>query len=1086
MLKLLLGTDWTVNTARIYELIASDVKNKLSGRILIVPETISHDAERSLCEYAGDTANRFAEVLSFSRLSARLQEINACGALDCMDNGGRVVVMASAAVQLHSKLKAYASVETRPEFLIDLIDAMDEFKRCCIKAEDLMAASRQSEGSLAQKLEELSLLLEAYDGICRQGSRDPRDQLTWLLEQLEESNFAQDHVFYFNGFTDFTGQQMAIIRHLIENSATVVISLNCDRPGSSHTAFEKTGETASLLLKIAAESGVTVEMETLDNNADALHQARCSLFQGSLKVDPGLQNCIRLYQTDSVTAECEAAASVVMEYVRKGARYRDIRLACTDMNSYANALRMSFSRRGIPLYIAGTEDILDMPIINTVLSALEASTNGFEQKAVMRYLRSYLSPLEMEECDRLENYAFLWNIHSDRWKKEWTNHPDGLGKKMDEAAICELIELNQLRSKALAPLIRLEEAFRSAVKISDQTIAVLRFLEDIQLAARLESMAERAGEEGLNANIQVFSQLWEILVSALEQLYEVLGHSAWDPENFTKLLKLLLSQYDVGTIPPVLDSVMAGAVTAIRGHQQKHLIVLGAVEGAFPRYGGSTGVLTEQERTALRHMGVPLTGGAMDSLQSELSDIFNVFCGARESITVSYPGGQPSYLFRRLLDMVGDVQPVDGTLGPAEFNSMDASAYLVRMGSRDNAAKLKMEKGYEELLSAANHDLGNISECGIHGLYGNTLYLSASKIDKVADCRLSYFLKYGLRAKERKEAVVDPAEFGTYVHDVLEKTAREVKARGGFHQVALQDTLQIANAAAQAYAEENFSQIDSERLSYLFHRNAQELEMIVTELWDELQECEFDPVAFELKFGADGQMDCIRFSGEKMQAQLEGFVDRVDVWNSGAQNYFRVVDYKTGKKSFDYCDVFNGLGLQMLLYMFALENNGESLLGKRPVPAGVQYFPARIPVISTNGVMNDDEVKAERLKKLKRKGLLLMDDDVLRAMEPYDKPVRMSYSRKKDGTLSGDLADRGQMKLLKSYVFMLLSRFVDDIASGCVSPNPYTRGSEHNACRFCPYGAVCHPAYVEDRRNYKTMSSQWFWEAVGKELEEHG
>ena len=25
--------------------------------------------------------------------------------------------------------------------------------------------------------------------------------------------------------------------------------------------------------------------------------------------------------------------------------------------------------------------------------------------------------------------------------------------------------------------------------------------------------------------------------------------------------------------------------------------------------------------------------------------------------------------------------------------------------------------------------------------------------------------------------------------------------------------------------------------------------------------------------------------------------------------YFRVVDYKTGKKSFDYCDVFNGVGL---------------------------------------------------------------------------------------------------------------------------------------------------------------------------------
>lgn len=1084
MLKLLLGTDWTLNTSRIFQLLASDVKNKEPGRILIVPESISHDAERSLCEYAGDTANRFAEVLSFSRLPKRLQEMSGC--MDCMDNGGRVVAMASAAVQLHSKLKAYASVETRPEFLIDLIDAVDEFKRCCISPADLLAASKMAEGSLAQKLEELSLLLDAYDGICRQGRRDPRDMLTLFLEQLEDSTFAQEHVFYLNGFTDFTGQQMAIVKHLLQMSDMVIVSLNCDKPGTDEPAFEKAGDTAVQLIKFASSAGIPVDIEHIDVKADSLHRVCNSLFHGPIKEDSSLSANIRVYQTVSVASECAAAASLIMDRVRSGERYRDIRLACADMPAYANALRMTFARRGIPLYIAGTEDVLDMPIINTVLAALEAATCGFEQKTVIRYLRSYLSPLEMEDCDRLENYAVLWNIRGDRWKKEWTYHPDGLGKKMDESADRSLNALNQLRKKAMLPLIRLEEAFSKAVKVSEQTVALHRFLEDIQLATRLERMSAAAGEDGLNANIQVYSQLWEILIGALEQLYEVLGHSTWDAENFTKLLKLLLSQYDVGTIPPVLDSVMAGPITAIRGHREKHLIVLGALEGILPRYGTSGGVLTEQERNTLRQMGVPLTGGAMDSLQSELSDIYSVFCGARESITVSCPSGQPSYLYKRLLDMVGSAQPVDITLGSAEYNRMDAGAFIARKGTAKDAAYLHIEENFKKLHSAGSHTMGAVSEQGIHALYGDNLYLSASRIDKVADCRLAYFLKYGLRAKERKEAVLDPAEFGTYVHDVLEKTAREVKERGGFHQISLQETLQIANEAAQAYADVHFSQIDSDRINYLFQRNAKELEMIVTELWDELQECEFEPVAFELKFGDQGLMDSIHLSGNKMQADLEGYVDRVDTWKHGSQNYFRVVDYKTGKKSFDYCDVFNGLGLQMLLYMFVLENNGEVLLGDRPVSAGVQYFPARIPVISTDGVMSEAEVKEERIKKLKRKGLLLMDDAVLRAMEPHDKPVRMSYSRRKDGTLSGDLADRDQMKLLKSYVFMLLGRFVDDIASGCVDPNPYTRGSDHNACRFCPYGAVCHPEYVEGRRNYKAMSAQWFWEAVGKEMKEHG
>ena len=61
-------------------------------------------------------------------------------------------------------------------------------------------------------------------------------------------------------------------------------------------------------------------------------------------------------------------------------------------------------------------------------------------------------------------------------------------------------------------------------------------------------------------------------------------------------------------------------------------------------------------------------------------------------------------------------------------------------------------------------------------------------------------------------------------------------------------------------------------------------------------------------------------------------------------------------------------------------------------------------------------------------------------------------------------------------------KMVDDIASGNITPNPYTRGSSHNACRFCPYGSVCHAPTVEERRNYKMMSAQRFWEEVEKEM----
>ena len=166
MLELILGEDWTANSQFIFSRIADDVTNRLEGRILLVPELISHDTERRLCIAAGDTASRYAEVLTFTRLVRRVADDSGCAIPECLDNGGRVVAMAAAARQLHSKLKVYAALETKPEFLTQILDAVDEFKRCCITAADLQYASRMTEGVLAQKLEELSLLLEAYVPTC--------------------------------------------------------------------------------------------------------------------------------------------------------------------------------------------------------------------------------------------------------------------------------------------------------------------------------------------------------------------------------------------------------------------------------------------------------------------------------------------------------------------------------------------------------------------------------------------------------------------------------------------------------------------------------------------------------------------------------------------------------------------------------------------------------------------------------------------------------------------------------------------------------------------------------------------------------
>ena len=1083
MLKLLLGTDWKENRNVILRAIAEDVKTGKGGRILMVPELISHDTERRLCEVAGDTACRFAEVLSFTRLASRVADAAGHGAPKCMDDGGRVVAMAAAVQQAQSRLKAYASVGTRPEFFAGLVEAVDEFKRCCISPDMLMEASMNTEGSLAQKLEELSLIFESYNSVCAHGKLDPRDQMTWLLGELEDSDYADDKVIYVDGFPDFTRQHLDIIEHLIRHSPCVTISINTDEIRSASMAFEKAGETAGILLEIAKKHGVAVEIAYAPAGSNPLTPVYSCLFQGKLGT-----RCeqLFLYTAESVYRECVEVAERILEKVYGGARYRDISVVCADMPTYRNTLQMVFERCGIPTYLSGTEEILEKSVIATVLAAIDTAISDFDQKEVLRYLKASLSPLSLELCDEIESYVVLWGISGKRWLEEWTYHPDGLGFEPSEESQDTLLRLNQARVTALEPLVALRKGLLHSTKLSEQARALYEFFESIQLPQHMMEVAKQMDENADNRNAQILNQLWDILIGAMEQMYETLGETAWSADSFSRLFKLLLSQYSVGTIPHVLDAVMVGPVSAMRCQECEHLFVVGATEGALPGYSGSTGVLTDQERTRLRTMGVPLSGGSVEGLQNEFAEIYGVFCGANQTITVSCPAGQPSFVYQRLLQISSDNESTSCGLGAALTNKTEAAAYLKQVDGMKEAKLLGLVDEYRILQEKCTHDLGNVKEANIQKLYGGKLRLSASQVDRHADCRLSYFLRYGLRAKEWKSVSVDPAEFGTYVHAVLEKTAVEVMKRGGFGEVSLEDTLYIARGYSDEYVKGRFSELDTERLTYLFQRNSSELAMIVEELWKELNNSLFVPQFFELEFGDAGMLPAISIPGRAMDAQLRGFVDRVDVWNDGNDAYVRVVDYKTGAKDFDYCDVFNGLGLQMLLYLFALENSDKLLVGKKMHSAGVQYFPARAPMISADGLLDDEAATVARSKEWKRKGLLLKDEAVLQAMEPGEKPIRLPYTRKKDGTISGDLASAEDLADLKEHVFKLLGDLVDEIVSGCVSPNPYTRGESHNACRYCPYGTVCHVADVEGRRNYKKMSADEFWDGVRKEMSNRG
>ena len=262
---------------------------------------------------------------------------------------------------------------------------------------------------------------------------------------------------------------------------------------------------------------------------------------------------------------------------------------------------------------------------------------------------------------------------------------------------------------------------------------------------------------------------------------------------------------------------------------------------------------------------------------------------------------------------------------------------------------------------------------------------------------------------------------------------------------------------------------------------------VVRDLGEELRVSRFEPAACELEFGQHGAMPPVRVEGKTTACSVSGFVDRVDLYHCGDTAYVRVVDYKTGRKDFDYTDIFIGEGMQMLIYLFALTQNGEKAFHERLQPAGVLYLPARQDVISNSSRPTEDEAQKQHQRARVRKGLITDNDVVIDAMEAFENNPQFLPFTVKNDQRSGDLANGRQMKLLQKHVFETLARLADEIGSGVISPNPVIRGVGNSACTYCEYADVCQKDMaLHQQRHLKKISNREFFDSLERKETGHG
>lgn len=1083
MLRLWLGTDRKANSARLLQEIAQKAAQGIGGQFLIVPEQFSHMTERALCSAGGDSISRYAEVLGFSRLAARVFAVEGGSAEEQIDAGGKLLLMSLAVEQVRSRLKIYGACADKPDFLLQLLDTFDEFRSFCVTPAALRKASETLTGVLAQKLEEFALLMESYQAVCANAGRNAETCLNRLLEALELGDFAQGKHFYFDGFTDFNGVQLEIIAQMLHSGAEVTVSLTADGLHGTRQQFEVARDTAAALLRLWPEQ--QVEQIPAGTEEAALPFLRRHLFTGGEPAFSGDTAQVRWFSAADAEQQCRAVAGEVLRLVQEGARWRQIAVACCE-ERLLPVLNAVFAQAEIPVYDTGDRDILREPVVHMLLTALEAASGSMQSEEVLAWLKSGFAPLTQEECDRLENYALLWRINGRRWEQPWTMNPYGFRKERDAEAECVLEDMNAARQRAIAPLSALRRGLKQATNTGEMILCLSHFMETIELNARLNALASERFACGDLQRMQEYTQIYGILCNVMEQMYAIAGTTVRSSENFVAMFRTALSQYQVGTIPAKLDAVTVGTPMSLRRSDVPVLFLMGANEGCFPAAGSKATLLTDRERSSLMEIGIGVAPTAVGRLERELAVIDGVLAAPTQCLYLTAQAGQEAYLFRR----TGALFP-DGRMqaDDSQWICRSRRAYQAYLASAQGELPGEEQKNetVKKLRAARNYHYGDLSGEAVQQLYGRRLRLSSTKIDQLASCRFAYFLEYGLKAKEQEAAELDASLYGTFVHYVLENMARQVEAEGGFSQVSLKRALELAQHYIDRYVDETLRELmEDERSAYLLRRTFADVRLVVEDLYQELSQSSFAPRWFELHFSGQGDLPAVSVAGKKGSATLEGYVDRVDLWRCGDRAYVRVVDYKTGKKDFDYTLVLNGIGLQMLLYLFTLVRNGALLGEGTLLPAGVLYFPARVERVNMANRLDAQDMEKKRRSSKRRRGLLLDNEQALQAMEPCGgKPVYLPYDLDKEGGRKGDLASMEQLRLLERHVFRAVAALSDSVFEGSIAPDPYYKDDRHNACAWCSYQDVCG-SKNNWRQLEKAGSPKEFWDALEAKEVSHG
>lgn len=1089
MLQLITGRSGSGKTHRLFDAMEQRLLSNPAARLwLLVPEQASYENEKLLLTRFGEQLSQRVQVLSFSRMADTVfREVGGIAGRR-MDSTVSLLLMNRAAAVVGDRLQVYRRQTEAGTCLPDLLTLLSECKQCGITPADLShTADILPDGLLRSKTADLALIFDAYEALAAQASLiDPQDDLSVLADRLSDCRLFDGSYFFLDGFKGFTGQELLVLERLLPHTVqmTVTLCTEASRGSTPHTAthrFFQSERTADQLKAIAARQHVPVAAPLrLTEDHRRSDPALRSLESGCYTASPAV------YKSDTDTVwvtpcadnaeECRYAARTIRRLLREnGGHCRDFTVVVRDLSTYGGLLETAMEREGLPCYIDKRESVFTQPLPTLLLSALAVVGEGWDSADVLRLCKTGLVGCSALAVAQLENYAFTWQIRGKAWLSPFEQHPDGLDARETPASLRRTQRVESLRRRVVQPLQRLSARLSGRCNGRDFAAALFRFLEDLRVPRMIRFQASRLRARGEHALADHQIRLWDVMMDLLDKFALALGETPLGLDRLTDLFGQAVAALDLGVVPQTLDSVQIGSADRIRYTNPKTVLVLGANEGVFPAYAAGSGMFTDRERRRLIGAGLPMADDADGQAAEERFYAYAAIAAPSERLIVTHAqtDGDGALLPSSLVETIRRILPghhrgtaitADGTDTESEA---DAFSRLTALWADSSAQAASFREAFREderygsrlerlRRTAAEFSLDNTDTA--RRLFGTALSLYPTQVETFHNCRFYYYCQYGLRINPRQKAELNATQAGSLTHFVVE-TVLPAYVREQWVNCTAERVAADANRAVNRYVEEHLGGFENK--DPRFRHQITQLSRLARELlWrvvQELKDSRFVPTDYELKVGtpdADGIPAWTLTTADGSSVQVKGTVDRVDVFHKDGKAYVRVVDYKTYRKSFELSEVLEGLNLQMLIYLFALCQNGGTRYGNS-VPAGVLYLPALLPNIQADRDMTPEEMETKRLSTMCMSGLLLDDPEILQAMEVDLKGVFIPAKIGRNGELDrSSLATLAEFGHIQNRIATLLTGMVETLHRGDIAAIP-AQSATHDGCHYCPYNDIC-------------------------------